>query len=177
MCPFHVSRGRSPIIDPLQALPERLQEAPSARVIDAAENQITKLPSWIGTFGGTLTRLVLSSNLLQSLPAEIGQLQNLKTLLIDNNRINALPSELKLPRLELLDVSHNNLETLSAGISSLKNLRHLRASHNHLGVLPLQLGSCSALQHADFAGNALMVSASKCHPQCPHRTAIHTVSV
>lgn len=134
--------------------------------MDAASNQLTRLPPWIGVFGGTLTRLVLSSNLLQSLPAEIGQLLNLKTLLIDNNRIHALPSELKLPRLEMLDVSHNNLETLPAGISGLQSLKHLSASHNHLGVLPLQLGSCSALQHADFAGNVLMVSTSKILPKC-----------
>lgn len=139
----------------LKALPERLQQTATARVIDADGNMLTKLPSWIGIFGDTLHRLVLSNNRLESLPTELNQLQHLKTLVVAHNRLDALPVDLNLPRLELLDVSHNNLVKLTAGISRSRNLRELRASSNHLDVIPLQLGGCIALQHADFAKNAL----------------------
>jgi Leucine-rich repeat (LRR) protein len=156
----------------MQALPERLQQTATARVIDADGNMLTKLPSWIGIFGDTLHRLVLSNNRLECLPTELNQLQHLKTLVVAHNRLDALPVDLNLPRLELLDVSHNNLVKLTAGISRSRNLRELRASSNHLDVIPLQLGGCIALQHADFAKNALSVRSwptCRMHSLCKHQ--------
>ena len=69
-----------------QALPESLQQDHRARVLDAASNQLTALPAWLASFTATLNRLVLSNNHLSVLPPELGQLTQLKYLVLDHNR-------------------------------------------------------------------------------------------
>lgn len=69
-----------------QALPESLQQDLRARVLDAASNQLSALPPWLASFAATLTRLVLSNNHLSALPPELGQLKQLKYLVLDHNR-------------------------------------------------------------------------------------------
>jgi len=52
----------------------------------------------------------LYTNRLQTLPNEIGQLQNLRVLALYENALNSLPESLaNLKNLEFLDIRHNKL--------------------------------------------------------------------
>ncbi|KAK9105215.1 hypothetical protein Scep_022059 [Stephania cephalantha] len=74
----------------------------SVRTIDFTHNKIVDIPTE-----------VLSQNLIERLPLNIGKLQSLKVLMLDGNRITSLPDELGLlVRLEKLSVSGNLLTCL-----------------------------------------------------------------
>ncbi|KAK9105213.1 hypothetical protein Scep_022057 [Stephania cephalantha] len=78
---------------------------------------------------------VLSQNLIERLPLNIGKLQSLKVLMLDGNRITSLPDELGLlVRLEKLSVSGNLLTCLPETIGSLRNFELLM--QNGLLLLP-----------------------------------------
>ena len=65
-----------------------------------------------------------SKNKITSLPKEISQLKNLKTLNLKNNKITSLPKEIgNLERLENLLLNSNDLETIPDEVSELKNLQ------------------------------------------------------
>ena len=49
----------------------------AARILDATNNRLTSIPSFIGSLV-SLQRLILASNQLTSLPREISALTNLK---------------------------------------------------------------------------------------------------
>ena len=59
-----------------------------------------------------LKTLIVSQNLLSSLPSKLSYLQVLQVLDVSHNKISKLPSKLDLPNLKYLDVSNNNLSSL-----------------------------------------------------------------
>ena len=74
-----------------------------------------------------LEELHITSHNLTELPKEIGNLTNLKSLIIRcNNLLNELPKEIfNLINLEKLRIISNNLETFPDGIEKLINLEKL----------------------------------------------------
>ncbi len=57
-----------------------------------------------------MQELYLYTNRLQTLPNEIGQLNNLRVLALYENSLNCLPESLaNLKNLEFLDIRHNKL--------------------------------------------------------------------
>ena len=69
--------------------------------------------------------LELDSNLLWSVPAELGQLASLVELHLDRNQLEELPPLGGLVQLEVLDVSGNPLRALPASLGQLTQLgRH-----------------------------------------------------
>lgn len=80
-----------------------------------------------------LTELYLSSNQLQYLPPQIGQLRALR----------------------YLDVSHNQLTELPPELGMCTPLRHLLVFHNHIQTLPYELGALHFLEVLGINGNPL----------------------
>lgn len=73
------------------------------------------------------------NNKINSLPESIGELRNLRKLMLENNRIGVLPE----------------------GIGNLKNLTDLDLRSNHLTALPEEIGSLHALRFLDLRNNQL----------------------
>lgn len=129
--------------------------AASVRVVDATNNRITQLPSYLVAFS-SLQRLVLSKNALTHLPPELGALHSLKVLLLDDNQLSALPDSVgRLGRLERLSVRGNSIGALPHTLGALTSLRLLDVAGNKLKQVPEELGGCRSLEEVDAADNYL----------------------
>ncbi len=68
-----------------------------------------------------LRELVLSYNLLSTLPSNINALVALRKLYVGNNKLNSLPEELTDLKLELLSLENNELRQLPQSLSKMSN--------------------------------------------------------
>ncbi|CAH1266412.1 LRRIQ4 [Branchiostoma lanceolatum] len=86
---------------------------------------------------------------LTSIPEEIGQLQKLRELRLDNNMLTQLPQAITtLPNLQYIDLSWNKIDTLPDGFSRLQ-LRQLYLLSNRFKEIPEEV--CSLLQLDTFS--------------------------
>ena len=123
-----------------------------------SENRVTRLelqnnrlqgtiPPEISLLGLVVEELWLWDNQLTSIPAEIGQLNNLKVLSLDRNRLTSIPPEIgQLKNLEALDLYYNDLTSIPAEIGQLKNLKDLSLGWNQLTSFPAAVLQLSALE-------------------------------
>jgi len=82
----------------------------------------------------------LSYNGIKSLPPEIGNLTNLRTLNLRNNELTSLPTEIGLlENLVYLNLCQNQLSALPAQIVNLKNLMELDMVGNPLKMPPIEI--------------------------------------
>ena len=140
--------------------------------------KITKIPTDIGVMD-KLKRLVLSNNLLDSLPATLWTLDQLAVLDLSNNKISVIDTSIghlknllflslranglktvpkgiySLPDLENLFLSHNSIDTISDSISNLPFLKYLDVANNQIRSLPLAICAMTELDTLDLAGNLL----------------------
>lgn len=80
-----------------------------------------------------ITRLSLSHNKIQTVPAGLANLVNLEILNLANNHIQELPVSLSsLPKLRILNVSLNRLYTLPRGFGVFPVLEILDLTYNNL---------------------------------------------
>ena len=108
------------------------------------------LPPEIGQLDN-LTTLDLEDNDLTSLPPEIGQLTNLTRLDLDNNQLTSLPPEIgQLTNLTTLDLKGNQLKSLPPEIWQLTNLTMLDLSVNLISTLPSEIGQLVNLAELDM---------------------------
>jgi internalin A len=135
-----------------------LQKIETARETNASElylGQLTELPPEIGQLTN-LRILIVSSNLLTTLPPEIGQLENLQWLELDSNHITSLPAEIgQLKNLILLSIDFNLLTTVPAEIGLLSNLQFLNLANNQLESLPAEIGQLHKLRNLYLYNNQL----------------------
>ena len=103
-----------------------------------------------------LKRLHLSGNQLTSLPAEIWQLTSLKVLDLRANDLTSLPTEIgQLTSLTRLDLDNNQLTSLPAEIGQLTSLTVLILGGNKLTSLPAWIGQLTALTSLHLSCNQL----------------------
>nr|XP_011462643.1 PREDICTED: LOW QUALITY PROTEIN: probable LRR receptor-like serine/threonine-protein kinase At4g30520 [Fragaria vesca subsp. vesca] len=111
-----------------------------------------------------------SQSLSGTLTAAIGNLTNLRQVLLQNNNISGkLPAELgTLPKLQTLDLSNNRfLGVVPESLGQLNSLQYLRLNNNSLsGAFPVSLAKIPALAFLDLSYNNL----SGPIPKFPART-------
>ena len=93
-----------------------------------------------------------------SIPTELGNLSNLRTLFLDNNELRSIPSELgNLSSLETLGLGANELSgSIPSELGNLSNLESLfLAANDFSGSIPAELGSLSELTFLDLRFNEL----------------------
>jgi Leucine-rich repeat (LRR) protein len=102
-------------------------------------NKLSLLPAEIGNLIN-LKKLCLHNNKLSLLPAEIGNLINLQELYLINNQLTSLPAEFgNLINLEISSLSNNKLMKLPAEIGNFINLKRFCINNNKLTSLPVEL--------------------------------------
>uniref|UniRef100_A0A673JR69 Leucine-rich repeat-containing protein 40 n=1 Tax=Sinocyclocheilus rhinocerous TaxID=307959 RepID=A0A673JR69_9TELE len=104
-----------------------------------------------------LTKLLLSSNKLQSLSEDVKLLSALVVLDIHDNQLSSLPDSIgDLEQLQKLILSLNKLTELPSGLWRLTNLRCLHLQQNLIEQIPQDLGQLVNLDDLDLSNNHLM---------------------
>uniref|UniRef100_A0A8B9K9N7 Leucine-rich repeat-containing protein 40 n=1 Tax=Astyanax mexicanus TaxID=7994 RepID=A0A8B9K9N7_ASTMX len=139
----------------LETLSEDVKLLPALVVLDIHDNQLRTLPATIGELE-QLQKLNLSHNKMTDLPLELWNLTNLRCLHLQQNLIEQLPSELgQLCQLEDLDLSNNKLIIVPDGLANLNNLVKLNLSFNSLKSLPSAISEMKNLRMLDCSRNQL----------------------
>ena len=93
-----------------------------------------------------------------SLPPELAKMKNLERLCFDG--LTSLPLEIgALDSLRFLHLNDHNLTALPPEIGNLSNLRELHLQGNALTALPPEIGRLTALEKLNLAGNPITDSA------------------
>jgi len=149
--------------------------SPSAKVLDLSKTGLTKVTSDIYSKTNT-TDLILSNNNLKTLPSEMGRMTNVVVLKIDHNLLEgSLIGEIRqLSKLQLLDVSYNNMTGMPAEIGQLGQLETLDYSYNNITGLPNELANLkNNLKEFNLTGNPLSQSTiSKLKTELPNTDII-----
>ncbi|KOO22124.1 leucine rich repeat -containing protein, partial [Chrysochromulina tobinii] len=102
-----------------------------------------------------LEKLTLDKNALVEFSA-VGQLHNLKTITINNNRLETLHDDICFLRhLKRLSVRSNKLLELPYNIGKLESLESLDLKGNRLTYLPPSIGQLGLLKHLDVSENLI----------------------
>lgn len=125
-------------------------------VIDLSNQGLTTVGSEIYNKTNT-TELILSNNNIRTLPSEMGKMEKLAVFRIDHNALEgSLIGEIRKMPLVILDVSYNKMTGMPAEIGQLNKLESLNYSYNNITGLPNELENLkSTLKEFNLTGNPL----------------------
>ncbi|MCA9920891.1 MAG: leucine-rich repeat domain-containing protein, partial [Anaerolineales bacterium] len=122
---------------------------------DPKPPQLTELPDTIGQLS-QLRSLSLNDNKLMTVPDTIGQLAQLQILNLRNNKLMAVPDAIsQLTQLWTLYLNSNQLTVVPETIGQLTWLQWLYLFDNQLTAIPDTIGELTWLQELDLANNQL----------------------
>jgi Leucine-rich repeat (LRR) protein len=129
----------------------------NAKVLDLSNTGLTTVGANIYD-QTSVTDLILSNNSIQTLPSQMGRMTNVVIFRIDHNLLSgSLIGEIRqMSKLRILDVSYNNMTGMPAEIGQLSNLETLNYSYNNIDGLPNELANLkNNLIEFNLTGNPL----------------------
>ncbi|XP_061379143.1 leucine-rich repeat and calponin homology domain-containing protein isoform X2 [Danaus plexippus] len=123
-------------------------------VADLSKNRFSEMPEEVTTYI-YLEKLLLSQNIIRSIPDSVGGLQSLTYLDLSSNQLTELPREVCLMPLQVLLLQDNLLTSLPKEIGKMTSLAELDASNNKITQVPMTLGDCTGLRCLDLSNNQL----------------------
>ena len=133
--------------NPLTNLPNNIENLRNLERLKLGGNNLIESIVKLSTGIISLINLDLNNSDLETLPDEIGNLENLTSLTITKNKLTSLPPDIdNLINLERLDLDDNSLTFLPPNISNLRNLKVLDLSNNILDKLPINIGNLRNLE-------------------------------
>lgn len=132
-----------------------LTTAAGIHVLSLESNLIKTLPEELGHLRA-LSELNCGFNKIKSIPSSLALLPELTSLILHSNVLSSIPDAIgSIRSLRTLHVSSNSLSSLPDSICNLQHLEVLQASHNVLSSLPTNLGALSNLRVLKLGGNRL----------------------
>lgn len=131
----------------------------NAKVLDLSNKGLTAVTAAIYNQTDT-TDLILSNNSIKTLPSEMGKMTDVVIFKIDHNRLEgSLIGEIRqMSKLRQLDLSHNIMTGIPAEIGQLTTLEILDYSYNAIDGLPNELANLKTnLRTFNLTGNPLSV--------------------
>lgn len=128
-----------------------------AVVLDLSNKGLSTVTSDVYNKTNT-TDLILSNNSIKTLPSQMGKMTKVVVLKIDHNLLDrSLIGEIRqMSQLKTLDVSYNNMTGMPAEIGQLSNLETLNYSYNKITGLPNELANLkNNLKVFNLTGNPL----------------------
>ncbi|XP_059059398.1 leucine-rich repeat and calponin homology domain-containing protein isoform X2 [Achroia grisella] len=123
-------------------------------VADLSKNRFSEVPDELTTYV-YLEKLLLSQNIIKSVPDSVGGLQSLTYLDLSSNQLTDLPREVCQMPLQVLLLQDNLLTSLPKEIGKMSSLAELDASNNRLTQIPMTLGDCAGMRALDLSNNQL----------------------
>lgn len=124
--------------------------------LNLSNTNISKLEPDILKYLSGRQRIILDNNQIEELPSEIGGMKCLTSLSVNGNSICELPDTIcKLDYLMNLEMDNNNLETIPEVILTLKNLTRLRLNKNKIKNLPQDIEKLQDLEDLELNENQL----------------------
>jgi Leucine-rich repeat (LRR) protein len=125
------------------------------RMVAINDTSIRKVPKGLESLTH-LQYLFLNHNSLEKLSKRVFELENLRTLSVCGNHLQAIPDSFeRLTGLADLDLSNNLLSYLPGSLTALRNLVHLRVSHNRLEDLVDLFQEMESMQSFDVSDNQI----------------------
>ena len=137
--------------------PSTPNSSSNAQVLDRSDSGLTSVSADIYSQTATTT-LLLSNNSIKSLPSEMGKMTKLEVFKIDHNILEgSLIGEIRqMSQLRVLDVSNNKMTGIPAEIGQLSKLETLDYSNNRIDGLPNELANLkNNLKELKLNGNPL----------------------
>jgi len=103
-----------------------------------------------------LINLNLINNNIITISKNINFLENLKSLILNDNLIEQIPLSLySIATLETLSLDNNHICTISEEIINLTNLKYLSFKNNHIKTVPKSLWRHSMIEYIDLSMNKI----------------------
>ena len=137
-------------------VPASIAHLDSLLELKLSTENLLSLPDEIGQLKELRSLTLWGTGQLTSLPESIGELTNLETLSLHNTGLTHLPERIgELTNLKVLEIQNANLTTLPESILQLTSLTELRLTQNKLTHLPDTFGNLEHLQWLNLSGNYL----------------------
>ncbi|MCL7752121.1 leucine-rich repeat domain-containing protein, partial [Polaribacter sp. Z022] len=134
------------------AIPQEIDDFTELLELNLSSNSINNLPTEIGNIS-KLTLLNLDiNNSITTLPTSIGNLSELNSLTFNKTKIDLLPTTIgNLSKLNKLEFGNTVITLLPPEIGNLTELTRLVAAPNNIASIPTELGLLTKLTYLDFA--------------------------
>lgn len=143
--------------DPVKVSEENQNNQQAGVVLDLSNQGITTVTASVYSKTNT-TDLLLSNNSIKTLPSEMGRMNKLVVFKIDHNLLEgSLIGEIRqMSQLKQLDASYNKMTGVPAEIGQLTKLEVLNLSYNQITALPNEIGNLkNNLKSLNVIGNKL----------------------
>jgi signal transduction histidine kinase len=137
------------------SLEEALRDPEAVRKLNLSDQGLTEFPRAVFDLPN-LQMLMLNDNRLSALPADLGRLSKLSEIELNRNAFVEFPRELlDLVTLNELELSGNRITELPADITRLISLTELEVRENDLASLPPELGRLAYLEDLEVDYNRI----------------------
>jgi internalin A len=105
-----------------------------------------------------LRTLFLWGNQIRIIPEEIARLKNLQVLFMDNNQISFIPDVIaQLSNLQTLNLDNNQISNIPEAISQLTKLQLLSLANNQISIIPEAITQLPNLKSLALSNNQISV--------------------